>query len=75
MKKFALESVALVCLGARLGCLEDNLPEDHPAEQLRICTKEMMDLAFKYELMPKIMQKFNKRMFNRLIQIFDTQWE
>ncbi|XP_026329292.1 cytochrome P450 CYP12A2-like isoform X2 [Hyposmocoma kahamanoa] len=75
MKKFALESVALVCLGARLGALEDNLTEDHPAEQLRICSKELFDLGFKYELMPKLLQKFNTRMFNRLMKLLDTQWD
>lgn len=75
MKKFALESVALVCLGARLGCLEDNLAKDHPAEQLRICAKDILDLSFKYEMMPKIFQKFNPRMFNRLMKLLDTQWE
>lgn len=75
MKKFALESVALVCVGARLGCLEDNLAEDHPAEQLRICAKDILDLAFKYELMPTIFKKFNTRMFDRLIQLLDIQWE
>lgn len=75
MKKFALESVALVCLGARLGALEDNLTEDHPAEQLRMCSKELIDLGFKYELMPKLFQKFNTRMFNRLMKLLDIQWE
>lgn len=75
MKKFSLESVALVGLGARLGCLEDNLAENHPAEQLRMCAREMTVLAFKYEMMPNILKKFNTRMFNRMMKIFDIQWE
>lgn len=75
MKKFSLESVALVCLGVRLGCLENNLAEDHPAEQLRICAKDIIDLGFKYEMMPKIFRKLNTRMLNRLIKLLDTQWE
>lgn len=75
MKKFSLESVALVCLGARLGCLEDNLPEDHPAEQLRMCAKNITDLGFKYEMMPTIFRKLNASLLNRFIKVLDTQWE
>lgn len=75
MTKFSLESVALVGLGARIGCMEDNLPKDHPGPQLMECAKGILDLNFKLTLMPKILQKFYTGTFDRLIKIFDTQWE
>ncbi|XP_026327449.1 probable cytochrome P450 12b2, mitochondrial isoform X2 [Hyposmocoma kahamanoa] len=75
MTKFSLESIALVCLGTRLGCLKDNLPGDHPAAQLIKCVTDSVDLSFKYELMPNFLQKYNTRMFNRVMKLFDTQWD
>lgn len=75
MTKFSLECIALVGLGTRLGCMEDNLPKDHPAVQLMECVKDSLDLSFKYGLMPKFLRKLNTRIFNRIMALFDTQWE
>lgn len=75
MTKFSLESIALVGLGTRLGCMEDNLPKDHPAAQLIECVTQSTDLSFKYELLPRFLLKFNTRLFNRVMKLFDKQWE
>ncbi|CAH2980876.1 unnamed protein product [Chilo suppressalis] len=73
--KWSLESVALVCLGKRIGCLQDNLSDDHPAKKLMHCSKTVPDLSFKLEFAPKFINMRNSSWFKELMKIFDTQWE
>ncbi|CAG9786719.1 unnamed protein product [Diatraea saccharalis] len=73
--KWSLESVALVCLGKRIGCLQDNLSDDHPAKALTYCSKSIPDLSFKLEFAPRFINKRNSSWFKQLMNIFDLQWE
>lgn len=73
--KWSLESVALVGLGSRLGCLSDDLTEDHPASKLMKCAKDIMDLAFKLEFMPNPWRYIATPAYKKIIKAYDTQWE
>lgn len=73
--KWSLESVALVGLGARLGCLRDDLTEDHPARKLMKAARDMIDLSFKLEFMPSPWKYISTPNFKKLMKVFDTQWE
>lgn len=73
--KWALESVAFVGLGARIGCLDDDLPDDHPARQLIECAHNILDLTFKLEIMPSIWKMYPTRTFKKMMQFLDRQWE
>lgn len=76
MTMWSLESVALVGLGARLGCLEDDLKDDHPARQLMKCAKDIIDLSFKVELLPPSIWKYIATPnFKKLMNTYDLQWE
>lgn len=73
--KWSLESVALVGLGSRLGCLSDDLTNDHPASKLMKCAKDMLDLAFKLEFMPSPWRYISTPAYKKIIKVFDKQWE
>ncbi|XP_059048495.1 cytochrome P450 CYP12A2-like isoform X2 [Achroia grisella] len=75
MTKWALESVALVGLGNRIGCMEDNLKEDHPGRQLIQCSRDMIALAYKLEFLPSLWQKYSTKNFKRLVKTMDLQWD
>lgn len=75
MRKWSLESVALICFGARLGCLQDNLTDDHPARQLSQTAKDIMDLTFKLEFMPSPWRFISTPTFKKIVKAIDTQWE
>lgn len=74
LTKWSLESVALVGLGTRLGSLKDGLPDDHPSRLLMKCSKDIMDLIYKLELLPSFLQIFTKSTFNKVINTYDLQW-
>lgn len=73
--KWSLESIALVGLGSRLGCMRDDLTEDHPAGKLIQCAKDILDLSFKLEFMPSPWKYISTPNFKKIIKTFDTQWE
>ncbi|KAJ0176637.1 hypothetical protein K1T71_007816 [Dendrolimus kikuchii] len=73
--RWSLESVAFVGLGTRLGSLNDGLPEDHPSNILIKCSKDIMDLTFKLELLPRFLKFFTKSTFMKLMDVLDLQWE
>ncbi|XP_026761747.2 cytochrome P450 CYP12A2-like isoform X2 [Galleria mellonella] len=75
MTKWALESIALVGLGNRLGCMEDNLKQDHPGRQLIQCARDMMELAYKLEFFPSLWQKYSTKNFKKLVKTYDLQWD
>ncbi|CAB3221934.1 unnamed protein product [Arctia plantaginis] len=74
LTKWSLESVALVGLGARLGCLTDELTPEHPASKLMKCAKDMMLLSFKLEFFPNPWKYFATPTFKKLMNTLDTQW-
>ncbi|XP_028171135.1 cytochrome P450 CYP12A2-like isoform X1 [Ostrinia furnacalis] len=72
--KWSLESVALVGLGNRLGCLQDNLPADHPSQKLMYCSKTIADLMFKLEFIPN-WNKEKSANFKKMMEMYDLQWD
>lgn len=76
MTKFALESIGVVGLGTRIGCLEDDLPEHHPARQLIKAALDILNLSFKLEFYPIAFWKlFSTPNFNKIVKAFDSQWD
>lgn len=75
MTKYALESVGVVGLGTRLGCLSDDLPQDHPAYQLIHAALDILDLSFKLEFLPSIWKYYSTPSFKKLVKALDTQWK
>lgn len=75
MNKWSLESVALVALGARIGCLEDCLTEDHPVSKLMRCGKDIIETAFALEFLPSPWRYIATPAYKKIIKAFDTQWE
>lgn len=75
MTKWSLESVGLVGLGARIGCLKGDLEEDHPGRQLMQCAKDLIDLSFKLEMYPGIWKYIETPMFKKAIKTCDIQWK
>ncbi|XP_064292414.1 cytochrome P450 CYP12A2-like isoform X2 [Plodia interpunctella] len=76
MINWALESVALMAMDVRLGCLKDNLGKDHPSKQLIQCAKDILDLSFRLEILPiSIWRKYPTKTLKKLVKTFDLQWQ
>lgn len=73
--KWSLESVAVVGLGTRLGCLDDGLTDDHPAKILMKCSRDILNLSWKLEFTPSIWKYYPTRTFKKMIKTLDSQWE
>ncbi|XP_075977886.1 cytochrome P450 CYP12A2-like [Anticarsia gemmatalis] len=73
--RWSLESVALVGLGSRLGCITDDLTPDHPASKLMQCAKDILKLSFKVEFLPNPWKYIATPSFNKLMKTYDTQWD
>ncbi|KAL0883187.1 hypothetical protein ABMA27_016626 [Loxostege sticticalis] len=72
--KWSLESVALVALGSRMGCLQDGLPEGHPSHTLTYCSRNIADLMYKLEFIPH-WNKERSTNFKKMMEIYDLQWD
>ncbi|CAH0715572.1 unnamed protein product, partial [Brenthis ino] len=75
MTKWSLESVGVIALGTRLGCLKDSLSDEHPARILIKCARDMIDLSYKLENRPSLWRYFPTRNFKNLVKTFDKQWD
>jgi len=75
VNKWSLESVALVGLGARLGCLTDELTPEHPASKLMQCAKDILTTSFELEMMPNPWKYIATPAFKKLMRTYDMQWE
>lgn len=75
MNKWSLESIALVALGSRMGCLQENLPEDHPGRKLMQCGKDIIENAFELEFLPSVWKYISTPAFKKIMKTYDTQWE
>lgn len=74
MNKWSLESIGLVALGSRMGCLDENLTEDHPGRKLMQCAKDMIETAFELEFLPSIWKYVSTPAFKKIMNTFNTQW-
>lgn len=75
MNKWSLESIALVALGSRMGCLDENLSEDHPGRKLMQCAKDMIETAFELEFLPSIWKYVSTPAFKKIMNTYNTQWD
>ncbi|CAH2096223.1 unnamed protein product [Euphydryas editha] len=73
--KWSLESVAVVGLGTRLGCLDDGLTEDHPARILIKCSQDILELSWKLEFFPSLWKYYPTRNFKKMMNTLDLQWD
>lgn len=73
--KFSLESIALVALGTRLRCLEDDLKAEDRAFRLMKSTKDIFECMLKLELRPNPWRYIATPSYKKIINAFDTQWE
>ncbi|XP_052741452.1 cytochrome P450 CYP12A2 isoform X2 [Bicyclus anynana] len=73
--KWSLESIAVIGLGSRLGCLEDNLSEDHPARILIKCSQDIINLSWKLEFFPSLWKYYPTSNYKKIIKTFDLQWD
>ncbi|XP_032517342.2 cytochrome P450 CYP12A2-like isoform X1 [Danaus plexippus] len=73
--KWSLESVAVIALGARLGCFQNDLPESHPARILIECAKDIINLSWKLEFRPSMWKYLATKNFRKIIRAFDLQWD
>ncbi|KAJ8722068.1 hypothetical protein PYW08_004470 [Mythimna loreyi] len=75
MTRWALESVALMALGSRIGCLDDTFTEDHPGRKLMQFTKDMVDTALELELYAGIWKYYATDTFKKMMNAYQTQWD
>ncbi|KAJ8722067.1 hypothetical protein PYW08_004469 [Mythimna loreyi] len=75
MTRWSLESVALVALGSRIGCLDDDFTEDHPGRKLMQCAKDMLDTAVELELFSSIWKYFATPTFKKMMNTYQMQWD
>lgn len=73
MNKWALESVGIVGLGGRLGCLKPDLPEDSPARQLIHCVHEIHTIGQKLDFEPSIWRQVSTPAFRNAMKIYEKQ--
>ncbi|XP_069359520.1 cytochrome P450 CYP12A2-like isoform X2 [Maniola hyperantus] len=73
--KWSLESVAVIALGTRLGCLEDNLTEDHPGRVIIKCAQDVINLSMKLEFLPSLWKYYATSNYKKIIKTFDLQWD
>ncbi|CAK1551042.1 unnamed protein product [Leptosia nina] len=73
--KWSLESVAFVGLGSRIGCLEDDLKDDDPANTLILCAKEVLEYTWDLEFKPNPWRYFPTPSFKKLMRTYERQWD
>ncbi|CAH0585749.1 unnamed protein product [Chrysodeixis includens] len=75
INKWSLESVAFVALGSRMGCITDELTEDHPARKLMQCGKDIIETAFSIEFLPNPWKYISTPGYRKIMRTYETQWE
>ncbi|XP_046627912.1 probable cytochrome P450 49a1 isoform X1 [Neodiprion virginianus] len=70
LNKWALESVALLAMDTRLGCLDDpESPESSDAHRLVEAVLTMMKLTYDLDVSPSPMSAFRRKEFNRAVDV------
>ncbi|KAJ8731410.1 hypothetical protein PYW07_004574 [Mythimna separata] len=75
LTRWSLESVALVALGSRIGCLDDNFTEEHPGRKLMQCAKDMLDTAIELELFSSVWKYIATPTFKKVMKSYQLQWD
>ncbi|XP_066600199.1 cytochrome P450 CYP12A2-like [Prorops nasuta] len=72
MNKWALESICVIALDHRLGCLKSNLAEDSEPQKMINCVHDMFHLMFQLEVMPSMWKIYNTPDLKRMFRVLDT---
>ncbi|XP_049960933.1 probable cytochrome P450 301a1, mitochondrial [Schistocerca serialis cubense] len=75
LNKWALESISLVALDARLGCLERNLPADSEQQRLIDATLAIFDCMLQLDLQPSPWRYVSTPAWRRLVKALDCSYE
>lgn len=73
LNKWALESVAVVALGGRLGCLDSNLDEDSPARKLIKNVRDTFKMSDKLDNKPGLWRYISTPNFKKAMQVYQEQ--
>ncbi|GLH07257.1 probable cytochrome P450 49a1 [Gryllus bimaculatus] len=69
--KWSLESIALVALDTRLGCLAPNLAPDSEPQRMIDAVQVMFEGFYKLDLQPSLWRLVSTPMWRRLVHAFD----
>ncbi|GBP65036.1 Cytochrome P450 CYP12A2 [Eumeta japonica] len=70
MNKWALESIGVVALGGRIGCLRAELPPDAPATRLIHCVHDIFKLLHELDFRPSPWRLFTTPTFKKAMNVF-----
>ncbi|CAH0551466.1 unnamed protein product [Brassicogethes aeneus] len=71
LHKWALESVAVVAIDERLGCLDPNLPPDSPQNKYVDSVLEMLDLVYYLDILPSMWKYYSTKRWKRFVRLMD----
>lgn len=70
---WALESVGVVALGARLNCFDPKLPEDSPVKKLITTIHDVLATSEKLDFQPSLWRYIPTPTFKKAMKLYDTQ--
>ncbi|XP_012222030.1 probable cytochrome P450 12a5, mitochondrial isoform X2 [Linepithema humile] len=70
--KWALESICLIAMNCRLGCLRPNLTADSEPQIMINCVHDMFDLIYRLEILPSLWKVYNTRNLRKFFRVMDT---
>ncbi|GAB1867130.1 hypothetical protein CAJAP_08209 [Camponotus japonicus] len=70
--KWALESIGLIALDCRLGCLKSNLAADSEPQIMINCVHKMFDLMYRLDILPSLWRLYNTRNLKKFFHVLDT---
>ncbi|GBP65037.1 Cytochrome P450 CYP12A2 [Eumeta japonica] len=73
MNKWALESIGVVALGGRIGCLRTDLPPDSPARRLIQCVHDIFRIADELDFKPSLWRFITTSNFKRAMKVYQEQ--
>ncbi|XP_011314941.1 cytochrome P450 CYP12A2-like [Fopius arisanus] len=71
MNKWALESICVIALDERLGCLNDNLASDSDPQRMINAIHKMFALFYQLEVLPSLWRVFETRKLKKLFGVLD----
>nr|QLI62175.1 cytochrome P450 26 [Streltzoviella insularis] len=73
MNLWALESISVMALGGRIGCLDPNLAEDSPERKLIQCVHDIFKVSDELDFKPSLWRYFPTKTFKRAMNLYDEQ--